>query len=100
MGELPGRDSFVGTNEEIYGEKPMRAQALRSAMFEVQLVINTLNISSSSCECCSRRAYNNWPEYQMYKTLSGVMTKLRNAYLEPQIVSGEPHELETLLGSQ
>lgn len=95
MSKLPDRDEFVGTSEL---PDEFRAQCIRSAMFEINRFMVTLDISSTKCECCNKRAYGNWDEFQAYQALSSILTKLKTAYIHPRVVGGRIEELEPLIG--
>lgn len=95
MSDLPDRDEFVNTTG-LPGDT--RAECIRLSMFAIKRFMVTLNVSSKKCECCNRRAYENWDEFQTFQTLSGIMTKLKTAYIHPRVVGGRIEELEPLIG--
>jgi hypothetical protein len=52
---------------------------LIDAINEVETVMDHLNTSSKTCECCGVIAYSNWEENRLHQSLGGVVTKLERA---------------------
>lgn len=51
---------------------------MEQAIAHLDLILDDLDLSEETCECCSARKYTNFDDYQLGKKLSGMIQKLNN----------------------
>jgi len=54
----------------------LRIAHLKAAREHLEHVLDSLDLSDSTCECCGSRRYTNFDDQQLGKKLSGMVEKI------------------------